>query len=232
MKLHVEVQLPQGAITIQDPLESGQDVQLAPHGNFQYEYYFYFPEAGDFTHYPTHVSNYEEIIAFASPTILRVRPAGQQTNVFGDTTSWSYVLACGSQEDILRKLATDPLDGMNIDLLIPKLHRDATFLQSVTEVLRRRGEFIDRIWSMALVWGSFGGEQEPWRLRLAGEYIIGTGKAELVGDWFTSPVLTRKPRATSESTRIFRYLEYFPLINARGMYKRIHFLLTLHELPE
>jgi hypothetical protein len=145
-------------------------------------------------------------------------------------------LACGSQEEILRKLATDPLDGMNVDLLIPKLHRDAMFLQNVTEVLRTRGEFNDRIWSMSLVWGSFGGEQEPWRLRLTGEYIIGMDKAKMVGDWFTSPTLTRRLRDNSNASQeSFRYLEYFPLINARGKVSNNEnrvFLLILHWLPD
>ncbi|KAG0001469.1 hypothetical protein BGZ65_003457 [Modicella reniformis] len=217
MKLHVEVQLPQGAISIGEPLESGQDIQLAAHGNFQYEYCFYFPEKGDFPHYPAHVSDYEDVIAFASPTVLKVRVA-EPGQIGGNVvkTSWNYVLARGSKDDVLKKLATNPLEGLKVELLIPRLYKDHEFLKSVTDVLRDRHEYNDRIWSLSLALEDEATNQSEWKLRLTNEYISNKTIAQKVGDWFTSPLLTRRPRSRYESWQgAFHYLEYFPLINAR-----------------
>lgn len=217
MKLHLEVQIPHGSISVEEPLEAGQDIKLAAHGKFEYEYYFYFPEAGEFPHYPTHVSDYEDIIAYASPTVLNVRAAEvwQAKNI--DTSTWSYVLTRGSQDDVLKKLATDPLDGLKVEILIPRLHRDNEFLKNVTDVMRNRHEYNERIWSVALLLGNLG-KEDQWRIRLVGEYMSHLAAIKAVGDWFTSPLLTRRPRVNDSPTagaHAFRYLEYFPLINAR-----------------
>ncbi|KAF8923577.1 hypothetical protein BGZ58_002779 [Dissophora ornata] len=194
MKLHVEVQLPQGAISIHGSLESAQDVQLSAHGTFQYGYHFYFPEEGDFPHYPAHVSDYEDVIAFAKPAVLKVRtpePGEIQNSV--DTSSWNYTLGRGSDEDVLSKLITDPLDGMRVEL----------------------------VWSVSLV---LGGEEDQQlerkekeeQLKLVGEYVENQAIAQKVGYWFTSPLLKRRPRSRHEATsKAFCHLEYFPLINAR-----------------
>ncbi|KAF9905186.1 hypothetical protein EC991_001949 [Linnemannia zychae] len=210
MRLHVEVQLPEGAVPIYGNIEAGQDIMLAAHGNFQYEYKFYFPKEGDYPHYPAHVSDYDDIIAFAQPSVLKVRTR-QPGSLLGDTldkTNWSYVLTHGTQEDVLAKLAKDPLDGMRVEILIPRLYRDAEFLRRVTDVMRDRHEYNDRIWSVSLV---LKGED-----KLVGEYIAQQPICLKVGDWFTSPLLKRRTRDLYEiSCNSFRYLEYFPLINAR-----------------
>ncbi|OAQ32376.1 hypothetical protein K457DRAFT_135295 [Linnemannia elongata AG-77] len=210
MKLHLEVQLPEGAMPIYDNIESGQDIMLAAHGNFQYEYKFYFPKEGDYPHYPAHVSDYDDIVAFAQPSVLKVRTRqpGSALRDTLDKTTWSYVLTHGAQEDVLAKLAKDPLDGMRVEILIPRLYRDATFLRRVTDVLRDRHEYNDRIWSVSLV---LKGED-----KLVSEYIVQQPIYHRVGDWFTSPLLKRRTRSRYEvSHGAFHYLEYFPLINAR-----------------
>ncbi|KAF9080092.1 hypothetical protein BGX29_005629, partial [Mortierella sp. GBA35] len=116
MKVHLEVQIPHGAISIYGSLESGQDVQLSPHDTFQYEYGFYFPEQGDFPHYPAHVSNYEDIIAFGSPTVLKVRePAPDRPET--QTNTWGHILKHGTRDEILAKLETSPLSSLPVDQL-------------------------------------------------------------------------------------------------------------------
>ncbi|KAF9547416.1 hypothetical protein EC957_008425 [Mortierella hygrophila] len=210
MKLHLEVQLPEGAIPIYGDIEAGQDIMLEAHESFQYKYKFYFPKEGDYPHYPAHVSDYDDIVAFAQPSVLKVR-AYQPGSAVRDTldkTTWSYVLTHGTQEDVLAKLAKDPLDGMQVEILIPRLYRDAAFLRRVTDVLRDRHEYNDRIWSVSLV---LKGED-----KLVGEYIVQQPIYNRVGDWFTSALLKRRTRSRYEvSNEAFHYLEYFPLINAR-----------------
>lgn len=224
MKLHVEVQLPEGAMPIYGNIEAGQDIMLAAHGNFQYEYKFYFPKEGDYPHYPAHVSDYDDIIAFAQPSVLKVRTRqpGSAVRDTLDKTTWSYVLTHGTQEDVLAKLAKDPLDGMRVEILIPRLYKDAAFLRRVTDVLRARHEYNDRIWSVSLV---LKGED-----KLVSEYIVQQPIYHKVGDWFTSALLKRRTRSRYEvSNGAFHYLEYFPLINARGMcHRRFSALVASH----
>ncbi|KAI1313408.1 hypothetical protein EDD11_002643 [Mortierella claussenii] len=238
MKLHLELQLPQGSISIYCPLESSQDVTLKAHDTFQFEYQFYFPEEGDFTHYPTHVSDYETIIAFANPTVLKVRKpqVGQDQNAM-HTTTWNYILTRGSQEQVLQKLQSDPLTGMKVELLIPRLYHDKEFLMRVTNVLRDRHEYVDRIWSVSLVLKAATGVDEDRRnvLRLVSEYLATKQLALNMGDWFTSALLVRRPQSRYEvakSKDAFHYLEYFPLINARAHKAKKHITILNDRFKE
>ncbi|KAF9179892.1 hypothetical protein BGZ50_006593 [Haplosporangium sp. Z 11] len=210
MEIHVEVQLPQGAISINSPLESEQDISISAHGTFQYEYFFYFPEEGNFPHYPVHVSDFKDIIAFAEPTVLMVRrPEPGRAEDAVDTTSWKYVLTHGSQSQVLAKMRNDSLVGMDGKLLIPRLYSDKEFLRNVTKVLRERHEFYPEIWSVSL---ALKDEDE-----LVREYVASQPIANRAGDWFTSTLLMRRPKSRyGTGVTAFHYLEYFPLINARA----------------
>ncbi|KAF9371491.1 hypothetical protein CPC16_003032, partial [Podila verticillata] len=215
MKLHLAVQLPQGAMPL-GILECGQDVQLTGHGTFQYEYGFYFPAEGDFDHYPAHISDSEDIIAFATPTVLKVRvqePSLTMETV--DTTTWSHVITRGSNDEVLAKLGTEnSLEALPVETLIPRLYRDVGFLKNVTKVLRERHEYIDRIWSVCLALTDRDAELDD----LLREYIENQSVAIKVGPWFTSKLLTTRPQSRYRKTQVstIQYLEYFPLINARA----------------
>ncbi|KAF9361888.1 hypothetical protein BGX26_010291 [Mortierella sp. AD094] len=209
MMVHLEVQIPQGSISIYGSLESGQDIQLTPHGTFQYEYGFYFPEEGEFAHYPAHVSNYEDIIAFAAPAVLKVRaPAPDRKET--DTGTWNYILKRGTKDDILAKLQSSSLSSLPVDQLLPRLYRDKRFLQQVTSELRSRQEYSEKIWSVGLAVQ----DQE-----LAKEYLMNQPPSIInAGDWFTSSIYVCKPHSRLEGSwdNSLRYLEYFPLVNARA----------------
>ncbi|KAG0299629.1 hypothetical protein BGZ99_004085, partial [Dissophora globulifera] len=177
MKLHLELQLPQGTLPLYKPFESVQDIQLNAHGTFQYEYVFYFPEDGDYPHYPAHVSDYDDIVAYAPPSVLKVRalePGHLQSTV--DTTTWNYVLSRGSHDDVLKKLDNDPLEGLQVELLIHRLYRDRELFKKVTDILRDRHEYIDRIWSISLVLSGEAGKDQ--RMRLVGEYVANQAIAQ------------------------------------------------------
>jgi len=213
MKLHLEVQLPHGAMPIA-LLESSQDIELTGHDTFQYEYLFYFPADGDFKHYPVHVSDDEDIIAFAAPSVLKVRTHESSTiTEVVDTTTWNYVVTRGSDDEVLSKLGADPLDGLPVEILIPRLYRNSGFLKNVTKILRERHEYIDRIWSVCLALNELDEELEF----LLQEYITTHSVSGKVGPWFTSRLLKTRPESRYKRTQLsaFHYLEYFPLINAR-----------------
>ncbi|KAG0275558.1 hypothetical protein BGZ95_008650 [Linnemannia exigua] len=208
MKVHLELQIPQGAISIYGSLESGHDIHMSPHATFQYEYGFYFPEQGDFPHYPAHVSNYQDIIAFGAPNVLKVRePAPDRQETL--TTTWGYILKNGTRDDILAKLESSPFSSLPVDQLVPRLYKDRQLLRRVTSALRARQEYDTTIWSAA-----FAVQNEE----LIQEYLDNLNTADFrVGDWFTSSIYTRRPHCRLEGTwdGSFKYLEYFPLINAR-----------------
>lgn len=210
MKLHLELQIPRGSISIYGSFKPGQDIQLSPHGTFQYEYGFYFPGAGDFSHYPAHVSSYTNIIAYAAPTVLTVRepkPDRKET----DTGTWSHILKRGTKDEILAKLTSSPLSSLPTEQLLPRLHKDKRFLEQVTSTLRSRQEYNEEIWRVALALHN---------QTLIKEFLMNQPPSYLdVGDWFTSDIYATRPHSRLEShENSLRYLEYFPLINARGMF--------------
>lgn len=87
-KLTVLLQVPQGAI----PVANGQPtksvhVDLQPYHTQTLDYFFYFPAAGQFPHFPIHVAKNGELIAFATPSTFNV--VDKPTKI--DTESWDYV---------------------------------------------------------------------------------------------------------------------------------------------
>ncbi|KAG0054186.1 hypothetical protein BGZ83_011796 [Gryganskiella cystojenkinii] len=218
MKVHLEVQIPQGSISVNGSLKAGQDIQLSPHETFEYEYGFYFPEQGKFAHYPAHVSNYKDIIAFAEPAVLKVsvpQPADLQKTT--DTTTWSHILKRGSQDEILVKLGTSPISSLPVELLIPRLIRDRRFLHQVTSVLRGRQEYIEQVWRVSLRTTATSPASAAQNVELVQEYLQSISDLR-PADWFTSKVYKCRPHSRLEGSwdNSFKYLEYFPLINARA----------------
>jgi len=215
MRVHLEVQIPHGSISVNGSLKPGQDLQLGPHKTFEYEYGFYFPEQGEFSHYPAHVSNDKDIIAFAAPSVLKVC-APQLDQKSTDTTSWTHVLKRGSEDEILTKLSTSSVSSLPVDLLVPRLKRQRRFLHLVASVLRDRQEYVDQVWQEGLL-SSIDPFSATENLELVREYLQNL-QLPSIGDWFTSKVLTCRPHSRSDYPWItsFQYLEYLPLINARG----------------
>lgn len=217
MKFHLEVQIPHGSISVNGSLKSGQDIELGPHKTFEYEYGFYFPEQGEFAHYPAHVSNYKDIIAFAAPSVLKVStPQPDQQQKTADLASWNHILKRGSNDEILTKLVTSPVSSLPVDLLIPRLTRDPRLLHQVTSILRSRQEYIERVWQLSLT-ASSSASTATQNFELVREYLQNLQVPD-PADWFTSKVFECRPHVRSEgpSDPAFKYLEYFPLINARG----------------
>ncbi|KAG0347623.1 hypothetical protein BG004_007317 [Podila humilis] len=212
LKVYLQLQIPQGAISIYGSLDSSQDIQLRPHGSIQYEYGFYFPEQGDFPHYPAHVSTHDSIVAFAQPALLRVRTP-ESNRLEANTSSWSYILKSGSKEDILQKLDTSSLtNNFPVSLLLPRLSKDVGFVLQVISTLRKRQEYHDEIWRQALVIAHHD-------VDLVREYLDHQENIiTCLPDWFTSKYLVIRPqsRLRNDYDDSIQYLEYFPLVNSRA----------------
>jgi hypothetical protein len=72
---HVDIlyQIPQGSLPLKRTkyLQS-KDICLQPYSTEQYEIQFYFPQEGEFWHFPTNVSKQGKVRAFAEPHKLKV----------------------------------------------------------------------------------------------------------------------------------------------------------------
>ncbi|KAG0226437.1 hypothetical protein BGW42_003642 [Actinomortierella wolfii] len=210
-RVFLDLQLPQGAMSIHGVLKAGHDVYLEPHETFQYEYGFYFPEEGDFSHYPAHVSDYENIVAYADPVLMQVRaPEPDRAGEGEDKNSWPYLLQWGTKDEILAKLESSTLTGVPMDDLIRHMVKDPAFYKRVVTLLRTRREYHDRVWSLAVV------HRERETLQ---EYLARQPIADQVGYHFESQLLTIRPTAKARGINretSFEVLEFFPLINARA----------------
>ena len=100
-KLDLLLQIPSGAVPVLNAKPtSNVHIDLQPFHTQTVEYHFYFPLAGEFTHYPVNVSNQGEVLAFAASRKLNV--VNKPTKV--DANSWAYVSQHASDDDVLKFL--------------------------------------------------------------------------------------------------------------------------------
>lgn len=122
-----------------------------------------------------------------------------------DRTSWVTVAARGLAQDVLGFLSTENLRDLQLDLIGWRAG-DRDFCMEVTDVLRKRGIFTPVLWSYGFL------HVLP---RLMKEYL----EHEIqfingLGYELRSPLLDVK----ADEDGKFEYLDYYPLVNARGGY--------------
>jgi hypothetical protein len=87
-KLDLLFQIPRGAIPVlQTQATKSLPVVLEPYHTGTYDFHFYFPVAGQFAHYPVHLSRNFKTAASAAPFTFNVVPRLTQA----DKASWEYV---------------------------------------------------------------------------------------------------------------------------------------------
>lgn len=199
-KLTVLLQVPQGAI----PVANGQPtksvhVDLQPYHTQTLDYFFYFPAAGQFPHFPIHVAKNGELIAFASPSTFNV--VDQPTKI--DTESWDYVSQYASADDCLKFLNNHNVHGLNLERMAWRMH-DPKFFDSAISLLSARHAFHMTLWSYGLLHNHVAATRE---------YLQHTdGFVNECGGRLSSTLLTINPVAR----RTYEHLDYKPLVNARA----------------
>ena len=199
-KLDVLLQAPQGAI----PVSNGKytrsvSLDLEPYNTTAIEYYFYFPEPGEYPHYPVHVAKDGDLIAYAGPTPMNV----VLTPSTVDTTSWDYVSQDGAEEDVLAFLNEHNLHRINLDRIVWRM-RDKGSFDAVTSLLERRHVYNHTLWSYAIYHKDVPG------IRQFLQHIDGI-EGEC-GAYIDTELLTIDPVIR----KIYQHLEYSPLVNARA----------------
>ena len=200
LKVDVLLQVPEGAIPVQAGFETrGVSVTLGAYASQSIEYSFYFPEAGEFRHYPVHVGRDGELLGFAP-----VQPIAVLTNPSTvDTTSWLHVSQRGDTEAVMEFLRQTNLNQIQLDRIAWRM-RDRNVFGRVIDLLRDRYAFDATLWSYGLHHRDEGVTREFLEHREDLVHRCGLALA--------SPLLSIDP----VRRRLYEHLEYDPLIHGRA----------------
>ncbi len=198
-RLVLLVQVPRGAM----PLHGGPSTwnvpfHIEPFATSSFEFTFYFPSAGEFAHYPAHVSQDGAFAGAAEPAVRKV--VASPTVV--DKASWEHVSQLGSLDDVLEYLQKHNLQRIDLTRIAWRL-RDRGAFGRVVEALRARMRFDSTVWSFGVLHGDRA---------VAREFV--QGRPDLVAavnGYLRSPLLDVDPT----ERRSYEHIEFDPLILAR-----------------
>ncbi len=199
-KLSLLIQVPQGAMPVLNGhMTRTVPVRLEPFHTSTFEYFFYFPSSGAFSHYPVQVAKDQKIVAFAPPVELEA--VAELTKI--DRTSWDYLSQFGSNGEVLTYLENENLGRVKLDRIAFRM-QDKEFFQETVARLARRHVYDHTLWSYSI------------RHDLPDAIRVYLQHAEAIvreaGRYLQSPLLTLDP----VERRTYQHLDYRPLINARA----------------
>lgn len=194
-------QIPAGSLPLEGkPATDSITLQLQPYTTEQLHFSFYFPEAGEFTCYPFHVSENDTVLA--SPQVTTMRVTSESTSSAED---FFYELADeGDAEKVLEFLRTKSLFDDNHDLyyILWRL-KDRAFYDRVMAILNDRLFFHDDAFSFAFY------HRDQANIR---RYLENSSTVQAVGPWLDSPFL----QVTAARDRNWFDQEFDPFINNRA----------------
>jgi hypothetical protein len=198
-KLDVLLQIPQGAL----PVANGKytktaSLDLQPYNTAALEYYFYFPDVGEFAHYPVHVAKDGRLLAFAQPEVMNVVLTPTQV----DKTSWDYISQNGTDAEVLEYLGTNNLHRTNLARIAWRM-KDQVFFSTVTGLLRERHAFEPTLWSYAVHHNDVPAIREFLQYR--DDFL------NRCGPYVDTALVTIDPVIR----KTYQHMEYSPLVNAR-----------------
>jgi hypothetical protein len=208
-EVDVLMQIPAGAMALAGQRETrGERVVLAAYGTKAIDMVFYFPEPGNFAHYPVQVASGTERIASAAARTLEVtlEPARIPTD------SWEAVSQDGTEAEVLAYLDKANLARTDLTRILWRL-RSAEFYKSVRQLLQRRMVYSSDVASYAILHRDVEGTR-AWTAQE-------TRLPALVGEAFVSPLVTIDPI----ERHLREELEFDPLVLPRthpfGSYRRL-----------
>ncbi|MEM9657049.1 MAG: hypothetical protein AAF961_01695, partial [Planctomycetota bacterium] len=199
-QLDLLVQIPEKAMPVLGSKRTVSiPVHLAPYASQKLEYSFYFPETGDFSHYPVHIARDEAAAGWADPFEFHV--VERLSTI--DTASWGYVSQWGTAAETLNFLEQHNVHQLDLGKIAWRM-RDLAFFDQALDLLARRHAFHPVLWSYALHHNRLSRIQEYLRTRDA--------TLRRFGDDVASTLTTVDP----VERRWRQHLEYNPLVNARA----------------
>ncbi|MDX2091632.1 MAG: hypothetical protein SFX73_27475 [Kofleriaceae bacterium] len=173
------------------------EVVLEPYGTHGYEYAFYFPAPGTWSHFPVHVSRGGSIVAAAPPRELEVVRGGAHL----DPRSWPFVSQRAPLPEVAAYLLSANLAAIDLSRVAWRL-RDRAAYDVILAALEQRKAFDPTLWGYALLHHD-APRLRAW-LRALGPQLLGAG-----------PVLDMLG-FDAEDVGVYEHLELAPLTNARA----------------
>ncbi|MFC1806097.1 hypothetical protein ACFL09_03865 [Planctomycetota bacterium] len=199
-KLDVLVQIPRGGIPVANGhYTRSRHIALEPYRTQTLDYYFYFPAAGDFVHYPVQVSKNEKLVIAAKPFSFHV--VEKLTKI--DKTSWDWISQNGTDDQVLAYLADNNLERTDLNKIAWRT-QNAAFFDKLVPVLDGRHVYNHTLYSYAL---------KHNRLPALREYLQHCNSfISRCGDTIDCKLVTIDPVVRKS----YQHLEYWPLVNARA----------------
>ncbi|GLE04547.1 hypothetical protein PINS_up013502 [Pythium insidiosum] len=176
-QVNVLMQIPRGAVPITSSgfYTKNEVVEVAAHSSTQLSYEFYFPEVGEFEHYPAHASLNGEVVARATQDAecTPIKVVQQATIV--DLTSWTDVATRGSIADVIAFLSNEKtVRAFDLSVLYWRC-QDVSFYSGMVNYLRQRMVFDEGVWKYAFVHGDVSGIRELCASSDALRRVVGSG---------------------------------------------------------
>lgn len=199
-RLDVLTQIPEGALPVAGAAATRSvPVALGAYSTHQFEYFFYFPAAGDYPHYPAQVSRDGALLASAEARVLKVV---EELKNF-DRESWEYVSIMGTDDEVLAFLKSKNLQKIDLGYIAYRM-KNAKFFADAIATLSSRRAYNDVLWSYGVY------HDVPAVIR---EYLRHQeGFIANCGEYLDSPLLVLDP----VERRTYEHLDYRPLVNARA----------------
>ena len=194
------IQIPQGSVACSGSQDTKTiQLDLKAFSTKTYEYSFYFPTAGQFSHYPAHVSSEEKILAIADPVTFSV--TDQPADV--DRTSWEYVSQNGSEDEVIEFLNQNNVLRLELGKIAFRM-KDKSFFERAIKTLRNRYTYNHVLWSYSV---------KHNLTDAIGEFLSHAKEiTSNVGPYFQSELLSFHPIERNW----YQHREYWPLVNARA----------------
>jgi len=206
-RVEILCQIPQGSISCGQACfqtKSWSQV-IEPYGTYRREFFFYWPEPGQFNHYQVHVNKNGETIGYAKEDPVMNVETGL---IKPDTSSWRFIANLAEEAKVLEFLA-ESTEAASVDLskICWRFRDNPDFFDSVCDILRSRRIYNERVWAYSL-----GCDQGRGRAEL-GEFL---SQDEDFRNFIFPGIKSKIVTTDNDSQRDYQIVEFWPLENPRA----------------
>lgn len=206
-RVEILCQVPQGSIPCgQGCFQTKSWSQVVePYGTYRREFFFYWPEPGQFNHFPVHVNKNGETIGYAKEDPVMNVEAGL---LEPDTSSWRYIANLAEEEKVIEFLA-ESSEAQSVDLskICWRFRDNPDFFDSVCDILRSRRIYNERVWAYSLICDQGRGRAE------LGEFL---SQNKDFRDFIYPGIRSKIVTTDNDSQRDYQVVEFWPLMNPRS----------------
>ncbi|WP_197355824.1 hypothetical protein [Aureliella helgolandensis] len=198
-RVQVLTQLPAGSLPLNGSrVSQSTPIELGAYSTSQVNYTFYFPKAGDFSHYGAQISLDGEHLTATDSREIEVLDAPSSV----DETSWSFIADWGTEAQVLSYLESANLAQIDLSRIAFRL-RDRAFFEAVLQLLTASGRFDATLWGYAFEHRDAANIEQYLQNR--SDFVTPLGPV------LSSPLLHLQPQQQMS----YEHLDYTPLVVAR-----------------